>query len=954
MLLDLKNLLTTFKKNYLNYIESPDSNISQAFQYIREAGSDREVKQGVYFSPYILSINDNDRSHSKIDAAFEYIKEIFFEYDSKKTNFFLHYLSRLDLTEKVVKDLLAGGAYSYLNILIDSCHADFLFYKDREKLVCNLKIKQLVIIYQDNIKADPVDLSIDLEWQGNKFVHQVSEHKIITYLTSKGIVPFLVFKKKFFSEYDKVEVKLTYIAKFKQIIAETPNDVIDGALLGEILAWIQKIENVKNEILITLPTDNLHFIYHMADTLHNFLKARDIDVDRKVLIKDILSAFLTDFNFLKKIAVRPIEKMQIFLLSLKSYIMYSQHDSLLELDKYYKELPVKSFSVRAVKIVQESLFRLFCISNLGYRAQSKRGVLEHSVCTNEPFLNNSLVELDEITSISGEQKESTIQGNTDTLQKSIPLYKEEQKLCEESELKIKTQTPAGFMESVAFLDGNRSVETLRDIKVEKIPTMPTPDLSLAKKKESPSKAILVSKEYVGEAEATLGRALRITLIYGINPDYNYSPRKFFEFLQETTLNIAFDKEAEVCLKEFFENFHDMNEKIISIMECYVAQHYSLAKSIDYYNDFYYFERSRGVAGNAQVFSEAKKLEELNLNKVLKDIVLLQFSLNGNVQPERLLVINKDLDSLPAFFFNKKINEETDINFNDSNFSFIQSSSNFQELLKSYFNKIMSELAFFDSNRLVTISLPRYFFDRLKLGIFLGAKTLVKLKESIYTEESEGSYEYKVMNSVAKLMKVSRFKLFFKYGIFYWSEHSKKTIFEKIEGCLISDIYREKLNQLKEVKLKLEECLKQDIQDVVESQTIAATFVKFVKMLYPLIDYPLPQHLDIYSFGKVGSLTKEERENMIGTVELFTRPFRSWQEHLLVRQKNKINTSIDELRKNKDIILYQIENLFQALKKAMYSAQETPNMHKGLVFFGEPDGADTRCVKEECLTRVFNP
>ena len=95
MVLDFKNLLTTFKKKYLNYIESPDSNISQAFQYIREAGSDREVKQVVYFSPYILSINDNDRSRSKIDGAFEYIKEVFFECDSKKTIFF--FITFLDL-----------------------------------------------------------------------------------------------------------------------------------------------------------------------------------------------------------------------------------------------------------------------------------------------------------------------------------------------------------------------------------------------------------------------------------------------------------------------------------------------------------------------------------------------------------------------------------------------------------------------------------------------------------------------------------------------------------------------------------------------------------------------------------------------------------------------------------------------------------------------------------------
>ena len=855
-----------------------------------------------------------------------------------------------------MKDVLAGSAYSYLNILIDSCHADFLFYKDKEKLICNLKIKQLVIIYQGNIKADPVDLSIDLEWQGNKFLHQVPDHKIIKALTSKEIVPFLVFKKKFFSEYDKVEVKLTYIAKFKQILAETPNDIIDIVLLREVLAWIHKIENVKNEILITLPTDNLHFIYHMADTLHNFLQARDIDVDSKVLIKDILSVFLTDFNFLKKIALGPIEKMQIFLLSLKSYIMYPQHDSLLELDKYYKELPVKIFSVTAVKIFQESIFRLFCISNLGYRAKSKREVLECSVCSNEPFLNNSLVELDEITSIFDEQKESTIQGNMDTLQKSISLYEEEQKIYEESELKIKTQTPVGFIESIVLLDGNKSLEALRDIKVEKILTMSTPDLSLAKKKESLSKAILVSKEYVGEAEATLRRALRITLIYGINPDYNYSPRKFFEFLQETTLNTAFDKEAEIFLKEFFDNFHDMNEKIISIIECYVAQHYALAKSIDYYNDFYYFERSCGIVGNAHVFSEEKKLEELNLNKFLNDIVLLQFSLNANFQPGRLLTINNDLDSL-LIFFNKKINEEMDINFNDSKFSFIQSTSDFRELLKNYFNRIIFELKFFNENRLAIIFLPESFFDRLKLGFFLKERILVKTKESIYSDESEGSYEYKVKNSVEKLMKLSRFKLFFKYGVFYWSENSKKILSEKIEGCLIYDIYREKLNQIKEVKINLEEYLKQDVPDVVESQTIAAAFVKFVKMLSPLTDYPLPQHLDIYSFGKVRGLTKEERENMLGTVELFTRSFRSWQEHLLSLQKNKINASIDKFRKNKDMILYQIENLYQAPKKAMYSAQETSNKlfaHKRLIFFSEPDSADAKCVKKECLTRVFNP
>ena len=954
--------------NSHNDIEPTDSKPLETFHYINEFASQLTI-DGNVFSPLPLS---SDQTKHEVDLVFENIKKIFFDGDYKKAKTFVDYLSRVDLTKKIIKYLILNGPCSHLNLFIDFLHSDFLFYRENGKLFCNIKIVQLVV-YQNDIKDAPVDVSIDLEWKDGAFILSTAD-KLIRPIESEEEISFLTLKKRILLKLDKIIANKKIIDKFSQLryLSESKFEVSDSALLKKILAWIKKIEETKEAEITALSIDNLCIIYYIADIAHVFLETK-LSSESKTLIKDKLYEFITGFNFFKNYEKKSIEEIENFLLGLKRYINDPQDNDLSGLIGF--QIPKEGFLHKAMNVIRAVKFER---PDLRYTSQAHQAQLR---AVADQVGSNSLLIPELNVANEQDKKLNSAQRIVDPLEQGISCEKQEVADTVEvlkENLQI-PETPAGHNESHAFLgdpedkkllpgpipesyspksdvlseaieqdkklnSAQRIVDPLEQgISCEKqevadtvealkerpqIPKTPagrnesyafleakdkkllprlTPE-SYSPESDVLSEAIL---EKYTKAEGILNQSLNIVNT-GINPDYNYSPVKFFEFLQAIALKNA-DKEVKILLEAFFKSFNDMKEKLISAVEYYVAQHYALAESIDYYNDFYYFERSRGVSFcEENVFAKEKKLGELKLNEILSNIVLQSFSLISVKRGKYL--------SLPDFFlesFNKAFNDkfftsneiECGVREEINSYvpSFFVNQLSFQELLQCNFDKIVKEVASLNETLSFT-KLPISFFKRLKEGIFLGEKRLTLLKESIYRNPAETSYEEKVAETVAQLKNLTRFKLFFKYRIFFWSRQSKEAVFAKINKYLISSIYEEKLNRIEEAKCDLEKALRQYNNTLKESRSIANNFVKLVGMLNSLIAYTIPQHLS----DSPNRLTEKE---MIETIKLFTLPMSFWWNHCLERQEKEINDHMKKLETRKNIILNHMQKLFQNLKKA---------------------------------------
>lgn len=436
----------------------------------------------------------------------------------------------------------------------------------------------------------------------------------------------------------------------------------------------------------------------------------------------------------------------------------------------------------------------------------------------------------------------------------------------------------------------------------------------------PDTATYYRQKYSGEAQYILYQSLDITENAEISPDYNYVPRKFFIYLRETIFKLPSSNESINLLEKFFLKFQVINEALIHALECYMMERYALIEAIDYYNKFYYFERSRGGASKA--FFDEKKLEELGINKIVKNIFLLEFKLFFNATAQNnFALLQSSLSNILEYFIKESpVIQESLCKIKKSGefyYSFIDLS--FKDFLSANFLKIKNEIYFLDNHVHTFVLLSKNFFSQLKLGIFLRENLLARLKKNIYWNQREASYEQQVVELIAKLKKLSWFKLFF-IGIFFWSIQSKKRIFEKIESNLIASIYKEKLTQIKALKTSLEQSLSSlntDAYNFNENQILASNFVSLVSIVNSLVAYPISQHLDIPSFVKMEGLTNAERTKLIETVKLFTRPMSFyWENCLLPREEEKINKNMGDSEREQSIILKKIEKLRQDLQKAI--------------------------------------
>ncbi len=435
-------------------------------------------------------------------------------------------------------------------------------------------------------------------------------------------------------------------------------------------------------------------------------------------------------------------------------------------------------------------------------------------------------------------------------------------------------------------------------------------------------------KYLKEVQEILRKSLDITIQSGISPNYNYSTKNFFSFLKKTVLSLS-SSSAEVknFLEIFFINFQDINEEIINILEEYMEQHHLVEKTVDYYNKFYYFERSRG--GTSKAFCDEKKIAELSINKIIKNFFSAEFSLFFDMiiddDPKLIKAIlnnylKKIVKKSPAGWYSGKSKQNSD----ELYVSFID--LDFQDFLLVNFSKIKEEIYTLKSFVNLFVCMPNCILDKLQ-GIFFSEKLLAKLKKKIYEDQDMGSYEYKITELIAKLKKLAWFSLFFA-GIFFWSAQSKARIFARIETGFFASNYREKLNQIKALEINVEQSLHSKVRTLKDNQALASCFVELVSIVDSLVTQSIPQHLAIFAFEKSEGLINSERRKLIKIVKLFTQLYGwYWEDHLLVKQEERINKVLNDAERQKNIILQKIDELIQDLQNAIMPDQ------KKSTFFG---------------------
>ncbi len=347
----LDGIVQTIKKTLDNKKIKYPADTKQIFRYTHQAISNLDATLAIHAIPFLSFSETNSQSEPRFD--------LLFAGDIEKANVFLAYLSTFELAIQIV-DFLSVKKELQSNLLIDFEHADFLVYKQNEKLLCNIKLKRLTVTYINNAKCDPIDLTLDLQWQGEKFsLYSVdnSDNKIMQPRENKKEISFLTFRDKCISEYDKLLTHQNFIFKYtriKELDRNTQDSDIDGIFLKKIFSYLEKVEKESENIVILLPIESLVLKYHMADIVYSFLKYKENELDNYNFIKNLLVLVIENFNFFEA-----FDKKINFLVCLNKYINSVQYDDLYELDKAYKELPKNTWPARSAEPLQRPISGLF-------------------------------------------------------------------------------------------------------------------------------------------------------------------------------------------------------------------------------------------------------------------------------------------------------------------------------------------------------------------------------------------------------------------------------------------------------------------------------------------------------------------------------------------------------------------------------------------------------------------
>ncbi|MDQ8039459.1 MAG: hypothetical protein REH83_03535 [Rickettsiella sp.] len=329
----------------------------QVFRYIHI--SDLALK--IYTVPFSSLTENKEQNEIFFDS--------FFAGEIKKAESFLNYLSIFDLSKQIVKFLSSKKEF-LLNLLIDFVHADFILYKYDGKLVCYIKLKQVTVNDKNNIKCNPFDLTLDLEWKNDKFLLYSSDNldirikKIIQARAAKKEISFLNFSDKCIAEYDKLNEYENFISiyeRIKKFYINNKEIAVDDISLGKFFCWLESIKNLSGEMIIVLPFESLTLKYHMAEIIYGFLKYKKNNSVKYNLIESILGILLENFNFYEY-----YYKKNNFLVHLNTFIHSNQYDDLCELKKAYKELPSNTLSAKAVELFQKSTCGLFFLYKESY------------------------------------------------------------------------------------------------------------------------------------------------------------------------------------------------------------------------------------------------------------------------------------------------------------------------------------------------------------------------------------------------------------------------------------------------------------------------------------------------------------------------------------------------------------------------------------------------------------